>query len=125
MFGWMGGQMDERMDVWMDDQWTDGWMFGWVDEQTHGGPAVWLDRVWSSQAAVAGKHGRRLACGGEDSPDDAAEPHQEASQRHVLLAHRHHQGAGVVLHEDPRDAMAARRVVDHPLLTHTRTHTQS
>lgn len=57
-----------------------------------------------------------LTRSGEDPAHDAAQPHQELPQRHVLLADRHHQRAGVVLDEDPRDAVAPRRVVDHPLL---------
>lgn len=58
----------------------------------------------------------RLACGGEYSPDDAAQSHQELPQRHVLLADRHHQRAGVVLHKDAGNAVTARCVVYHPLL---------
>lgn len=58
----------------------------------------------------------RLACGGEYASDDAAQSHQELPERHVLLAHGHHQGAGVVLDEDARNAVAARCVVYHPLL---------
>lgn len=57
-----------------------------------------------------------LTRGGENPPDDSAEAHQELPEGHVLLGDRHHQRAGVVLHEDARDAVAARRVVDHPLL---------
>lgn len=34
----------------------------------------------------------------------------------MLLGDRHRQRAGVVLHKDARDAVAARRMVDHPLL---------
>lgn len=57
-----------------------------------------------------------LARGGENASDDAAQSHQELPERHVLLAHRHHQGAGVVFDEDAGDAVAARRVVYRPLL---------
>lgn len=58
----------------------------------------------------------RLTSGGENSPHDSAEAHQELPEGHVLLGDRHRQRAGVVLHKDARDAVAARRVVDHPLL---------
>lgn len=58
----------------------------------------------------------RLTCCGKYPPDDAAQPHQELPQRHVLLADRHHQRAGIVLHEDARHAVTARGVVYHPLL---------
>lgn len=57
-----------------------------------------------------------LTRGGENSPDDSAEAHQELPEGHVLLGDRHRQRAGVVLHKDARDAVAARRMVDHPLL---------
>lgn len=57
-----------------------------------------------------------LACRGEYPPDDAAQSHQELPQRHVLLADRHHQRAGVVLHKDAGNAVTARGVVYHPLL---------
>lgn len=57
-----------------------------------------------------------LTRGGEDPADDAAQPHEELPQRHVLLTDCHHQRAGVVLDEDPRDAMASCCVVYHPLL---------
>lgn len=58
----------------------------------------------------------RLACRGEYTPDNPTKSHQELPQRHMLLADRHHQRAGVVLDKDARNAVAARRVVYHPLL---------
>lgn len=62
-----------------------------------------------------------LTGGGEDAPDDSAQPHQELPERHVLLGDRHRQGAGVVLHEDARNTVTARGVVDHSLLENTPT----
>lgn len=62
----------------------------------------------------------RLACGGEYSPNDAAQSHQELPQRHVLLTDRHHQRAGVVLHEDARHAVAPCSMVYHPRLENRR-----
>lgn len=63
----------------------------------------------------------RFTCGGENAPDDATQPHQELPQGHVLLANRHHQGAGVVLDEDAGDAVTSCRVVDDPLLRDRQT----
>lgn len=55
------------------------------------------------------------ACGGEYSPDNATKSHQELPQRHMLLADRHHQRAGVILHKDAGHTVTACRVVYHPL----------
>lgn len=63
-------------------------------------------------------------CGGEDASDDAAQTYQKLPERHVLLAHFDHQRADVILHEDPRDAVAARRVVDGAFLRASHTHAQ-
>lgn len=62
----------------------------------------------------------RLACGGEYSPNDATQSHQELPQRHVLLTDCHHQRAGVILQEDARHAVAACSMVYHPLLQNER-----
>lgn len=75
---------------------------------------IWDRRIHQSNFYL--KSNTRLACGGEYSPDDAAQSHQELPQWHVLLADRHHQRAGVVLHKDAGNAVTARCVVYHPLL---------
>lgn len=58
-------------------------------------------------------------CRGEYYPNHPAQSHQELPQGHVLFCDRHHQRAGVVLHKDARNPMAARTVVYHPLLEDT------
>ena len=55
-------------------------------------------------------------CCGKDASNNAAESDEKLPQWHVLLCDFNHQGADVILHEDPRHSMAACSMIYYPLL---------